>query len=692
MFSRPLAFLLLALGCVTAAAGGAYVATRQNAAPGSHHRDRLSRPGRRTPATGSATAPAAPAGRRNRGGRHQHESGWPSPDGPRRPSRPRASLPRAKAQENGRVAEASDRDVAATREPPALRQSGPFRQTPGRPQSQPQAPPPSAPVAPAPVAPVPEVAASNRAPAGSPARAAVRRVDPPGVVGHRPAARVARCHPSARAWRIASRRASRVTCSPRAASPSRRVRACSARSRSWNAAARSRSAPASASASTPWSWRTAAKCPLQTEAIYRDGESPAGDSAKKIGVAAVGGAILGGILGGKKGAAIGARHRRRGRHGRRHGRRSPGGRRCRGGEIVTARSPRRRPSRSSGASRSVIVAGSISATGRSSRSPMRLEDFRAQAHRLADWIADYLEHPERFPVLSQVRPGDDQGRLAAERAGAGRELRRDLRRLRAGDPARADALEPSGVLRLLRHHRQRARASWPSSCPRRSTSRRCCGAPRRPPPSSRRSRSRGCARSSACREAFDGVIYDTASISTLHALAAAREAARAAGAGAGPRRTIGSPGRARLLQRARALLGRQGGHPARTRATTRCAHPGGRRVPDAHRRCCARAIAEDRAAGLLPIAVVATVGTTSTTSVDPVRDIAAICGPEQIWLHVDAAYAGVAAMVPGLRMDPATAPTPPTRSSSTRTSGCSRRSISASSTAAAWTCCGRRSR
>jgi len=45
--------------------------------------------------------------------------------------------------------------------------------------------------------------------------------------------------------------------------------------------------------------------PLQTEAIYRDGESPAGDSAKKIGVAAVGGAILGGILGGKKGAAIG---------------------------------------------------------------------------------------------------------------------------------------------------------------------------------------------------------------------------------------------------------------------------------------------------------------------------------------------------------------------------------------------------
>jgi hypothetical protein len=45
--------------------------------------------------------------------------------------------------------------------------------------------------------------------------------------------------------------------------------------------------------------------PLHTDAVFRDGESPAGDSAKKIGGAAVGGAILGAILGGSKGAAIG---------------------------------------------------------------------------------------------------------------------------------------------------------------------------------------------------------------------------------------------------------------------------------------------------------------------------------------------------------------------------------------------------
>jgi aromatic-L-amino-acid/L-tryptophan decarboxylase len=60
----------------------------------------------------------------------------------------------------------------------------------------------------------------------------------------------------------------------------------------------------------------------------------------------------------------------------------------------------------------------------------------------------------------------------------------------------------------------------------------------------------------------------------------------------------------------------------------------------------ADAVASDRAAGALPIAVVATVGTTSTTSVDPVPAIAELCSRERLWLHVDAAYAGVAAMLP----------------------------------------------
>ena len=70
-----------------------------------------------------------------------------------------------------------------------------------------------------------------------------------------------------------------------------------------------------------------------------------------------------------------------------------------------------------------------------------------------------------------------------------------------------------------------------------------------------------------------------------------------------------------------------------------------RMPPDALR----EAIAADRARGVTPLAVVATVGTTSTTSVDPVGPIARICADEGLWLHVDAAYAGVAALVPETR-------------------------------------------
>ena len=60
-------------------------------------------------------------------------------------------------------------------------------------------------------------------------------------------------------------------------------------------------------------------------------------------------------------------------------------------------------------------------------------------------------------------------------------------------------------------------------------------------------------------------------------------------------------------------------------------------------------IAEDRSRGRMPVAVVATAGTTSTTSVDPLAPIADICRREALWLHVDAAYGGGAAICPEFR-------------------------------------------
>jgi aromatic-L-amino-acid decarboxylase len=61
------------------------------------------------------------------------------------------------------------------------------------------------------------------------------------------------------------------------------------------------------------------------------------------------------------------------------------------------------------------------------------------------------------------------------------------------------------------------------------------------------------------------------------------------------------------------------------------------------------AIQNDRRAGLRPVCVVATVGTTSTSSVDPVAEIAPIAERHGLWLHVDAAYAGAAALLPEMR-------------------------------------------
>ena len=63
----------------------------------------------------------------------------------------------------------------------------------------------------------------------------------------------------------------------------------------------------------------------------------------------------------------------------------------------------------------------------------------------------------------------------------------------------------------------------------------------------------------------------------------------------------------------------------------------------------ADAIEEDKQNGFIPFCVVATVGTTSTSSIDPVAEIVRIGEQHAMWLHVDAAYAGSAAIVPELR-------------------------------------------
>jgi aromatic-L-amino-acid decarboxylase len=143
---------------------------------------------------------------------------------------------------------------------------------------------------------------------------------------------------------------------------------------------------------------------------------------------------------------------------------------------------------------------------------------------------------------------------------------------------------------------------------------------------------------------FDGVVYDTASVGIMHALAAAREEA------APSTRKLGLTGRD--LPRFRIYTSDQAHSSAEKAAIALgIGEENVIRIPsdDLFRMnvdSLGENIAQDRMRGFQPMAVVATVGTTSTASVDPIIEIANVCRKEKIWLHIDAAYGGGFVMVP----------------------------------------------
>jgi aromatic-L-amino-acid decarboxylase len=147
---------------------------------------------------------------------------------------------------------------------------------------------------------------------------------------------------------------------------------------------------------------------------------------------------------------------------------------------------------------------------------------------------------------------------------------------------------------------------------------------------------------------YSGIIYDTASVSSMHAIAAAREGVELR------IREEGMSGRPDLPL-LRVYVSEQS-HSSIEKGviTLGLGQRGLRKIPtDAEFRmdagALARAVDEDKRNGFLPFCVVATAGTTSTSSIDPVREIVPICEEHAMWLHVDAAYAGSAAVVPELR-------------------------------------------
>src|SRR5437660_506833 len=146
---------------------------------------------------------------------------------------------------------------------------------------------------------------------------------------------------------------------------------------------------------------------------------------------------------------------------------------------------------------------------------------------------------------------------------------------------------------------------------------------------------------------FGGVVYDTASVGVMHALAVAREEAAPSvrkhglvGAGAPVFRIYASEQAHSSAEKAAIALG--------------LGEENVQRVPtDSHfrmnlgamREMIARDVAS-RGRGIKPMAVIATVGTTSTASVDPVPEIATICRENKLWLHIDGAYGAGFAILP----------------------------------------------
>jgi len=273
------------------------------------------------------------------------------------------------------------------------------------------------------------------------------------------------------------------------------------------------------------------------------------------------------------------------------------------------------------------------------------ETFRAEAHRLVEWIAAYLEGAERYPVLPRVRPGEVRQSLEAappRRAEPLDTIVSDVERLivpglthwnhpgffayfansSPGPAVLAEALAAAFNANAMLW--KTAPAATELEIVVLDWLRQMLGLP----------------------EGLFGVIQDTASTSTLVALAAAREAVP----GLGVRRR-GLVGQARLR-----MYASEHAHSSVEKAgiVLGIGQDGFRAVPadDAYRMdpaALARAVAEDRSAGFTPFAVTATVGTTSSTSIDPVAAIADVCARESLWLHVDTAYAGSAAVVPELR-------------------------------------------
>lgn len=267
------------------------------------------------------------------------------------------------------------------------------------------------------------------------------------------------------------------------------------------------------------------------------------------------------------------------------------------------------------------------------------DDFRRAGHALVDWIAGYWDRLEELPVVPSVAPGDVRRLLPPSPPRAGEPfdaLLADLDRVVVPGLTHWQApgffgffpanISPAAVLGELASAGLGVQGMLWSTSPAATEIetlvldwlREMLGLPER----------------FSSAGPGGGVIEDSASSSTLVALLAARERS-----GAPPDRLV-----AYASEEAHSSVVK-GARIAGVRLRTVPVDASFALRPD----LLAEAMNEDAAAGLVPAVVVATVGTTSSTAVDPVGEIARIAARHGAWVHVDAAYAGTAALLPEMR-------------------------------------------
>src|SRR5436190_11347357 len=271
------------------------------------------------------------------------------------------------------------------------------------------------------------------------------------------------------------------------------------------------------------------------------------------------------------------------------------------------------------------------------------EEFRKQLHRLADSTADYRAHIEQLPVAPNAPPGSIQRALPSKPPEEGEPFEEIL--------ADIDRVIVPGLVHWD-HPSFLAYFGWTTTAP--GILGEIITAPLNLNAMTWRT-------SPAATELetvvidwlrqwldlpaeFGGVVYDTASVGIMHALAAAREEV------APLTRKLGLTNR--KLPRFRIYTSDQAHSSAEKAAIALgLGEENVVRLPgDFEFRmdvgALSGALAEDLAQNFKPLAVIATVGTTSTASVDPVPEIAKICRENNVWLHIDGAYGGGFAMLP----------------------------------------------